>query len=124
MQRQSKPAASFAHSSLDAYAIALDALVAGDRIARKLPRGYGPLRDQMARALQSAFLQTCEGAARNGADRKARLNGARAEAGEAAGALEAAAALGVAGRAEADAVIGLLARLCAALTGLIRKERG
>ncbi|MBK8999882.1 MAG: hypothetical protein IPM35_29545 [Myxococcales bacterium] len=46
-----------AHTSLDAHRIALEALVRGDAIARKLPRGYGPLRDQLSRALQSAYLQ-------------------------------------------------------------------
>ena len=70
-------AQAFAHTSLDAFHLALEALVRGEAIARKLPRGYGPLRDQLSRALQSAYLQTCEGAARSGADRRARLGSAR-----------------------------------------------
>ena len=79
----------FAHTSLDAHRIALEALTRGDAIARRLPRGYGPLRDQLSRALQSAYLQTGEGAAKSGAERRVRLSSARAEAGEAAAALEA-----------------------------------
>ena len=114
-------AKAFAHTSLDAYRIALEALKRGEAIARKLPRGYGPLRDQLSRALQSAFLQTCEGAARTGADRRARLASARAEAGEAAAALVAIAELSLGERAEIEAVIELLGRLCATLVGLGRK---
>ena len=114
----------FAHTSLDAYRIALEALARGDRIARELPRGYGPLRDQLSRALQSAYLQTCEGAAKSGAERRVRLGSARAEAGEAAGALMAIAELGLGSRSESQAVIALLGRLCATLTGLCRKAGG
>ncbi len=118
---EAAPFAAFAHTSLDAYRIALEALVRGDRIARQLPRGYGPLRDQLSRALQSAYLQTCEGAAKSGAERRVRLGSARAVAGEAAGALMAIAELGLGSRSESQAVIALLGRLCAALTGLCKK---
>ena len=31
----------FPHHSLDAYAVALDALTKADALAKKLPRGYG-----------------------------------------------------------------------------------
>jgi four helix bundle protein len=114
-------ARAFAFTSLDAFRIALEALIRGEAIARKLPRGYAPLRDQLSRALQSAYLQTCEGAARGGADRRARLGSARAEAGEAAAALVAIAELSLGDRAEIEAVIELLGRLCATLVGLGRK---
>ena len=110
----------FAHTSLDAHRIALEALVRGDAIARRLPRGYGPLRNQLSRALQSAYLQTGEGAAKSGAERRARLGSARAEAGEAACALEAVVALGLGSRERCHAVIVLLSRLCATLTGLCK----
>ena len=123
----------FAHTSLDAHRIALEALVRGDVIARRLPRGYGPLhpfgyrearRDQLSRALQSAYLQTDEGAAKSGAERRVRLGSARAEAGEAAAALEAVVALGLGSRGEAQAVMVLLSRRCAMLTGLCKKAGG
>jgi hypothetical protein len=46
----------FAHRKLDAFHVARSALVAGDAI-RKLPRGYGPLANQMPRALLGAYLE-------------------------------------------------------------------
>ena len=108
----------FDHHRLDAHAVALEALVLGEKITKKLPRGYSTLADQLRRALQGAYLQTTEAAARTGADRIARFRNARAEAGEAAGALEALERLGVADAAQVDAVLGLLWRLCAMLTRL------
>ena len=44
----------FDHHRLDAFHVALEALVQGDAIARSLPRGYGTLADQLRRALPSA----------------------------------------------------------------------
>ena len=108
----------FPHHSLDAYTVALDALVAADAIAKKLPRGYGPLSDQLRRASQSAFLQLAEGVARTGADRAQRLRGARAEACEAAACVEALARLGLAQASEVDPLLALLGRLVAMLTKL------
>ncbi len=108
----------FDHHRLHAYQVALDALIGADAIARTLPRGYGPISDHPRRASQSAFLQTAEGAARSGADRVMRLRSARAEAGEAAAALEALAALGIADEQACERVIWLLGRLCAMLGGL------
>ncbi len=71
----------FAHHSLDAFGVILEALRLGDAIARELPRGYGKLSEQLRRALLGAYLQFTEGAARDGADRNSRLRCARAEAG-------------------------------------------
>jgi hypothetical protein len=48
---ETKTTTAFAHTSLDACRIALEALARGDRVARKLPRGYGPLRDQLSLVL-------------------------------------------------------------------------
>jgi hypothetical protein len=58
------------------------------------------------------------GAAREGADRKARLRCARAEAGEAAAALDAARALQLAPPGEPEHIIALLDRFAAMTTGL------
>jgi hypothetical protein len=55
----------FAHHRLHAFHVARSALVAGDALVRKLPRGYGPLGDQMRRALLGAYLQLTEAAARD-----------------------------------------------------------
>ncbi len=110
--------ARFPHHSLDAYQVALDALVKADALAKKLPRGYGPLSDQLRRASQSAFLQLSEGAARSGADRAQRLRGARAEACEAAACAEAIGRLGLATAVETGELLSLLGRLAAMLTKL------
>jgi four helix bundle protein len=109
----------FPHHSLDAYAVALEALERADAMAKRVPRGYAPLCDQLRRASQSAFLQLAEGAARFGADRAQRLRGARAEACEAAACVEALGRLGLARPDEAAALLGLLGRLSAMLTRLI-----
>jgi four helix bundle protein len=113
----------FDHHRLDAFHVALEALVQGEALARALPRGYGELGDQLRRALSGAYLQTTEAAARTGADRLSRFRCARAEACEAAAALEALARLKLVGEAEADAVLGLLWRLCAMLTRLAKLRR-
>lgn len=110
--------ARFAHTRLAAYHVMLEALVRGDAVARELPRGYAKLADQLRRALLGAFLQFAEGAARDGADRKARLRCARAEAGEAAAALDATRALHLAPSGEPEHVIALLDRFAAMATGL------
>ena len=105
----------FDHERLDAFHVALDAMVLGDAIGRGLPRGYGNLSDQLRRALSGAYLQTSEGAARLGADRANRFRVARAEAGEAAAALTGLVRLGVVDAAKAEPVMQLLRRLAAML---------
>jgi four helix bundle protein len=110
--------ARFAHHRLDCFSVAKDALIAGDAIVRTLPRGYGALGDQTRRALLGTYLNLTEAAARDGNDRKQRFRWARAECQEAAAAIEAAAALGLAGEAEASHVLELLARVTAMLTRL------
>ncbi len=113
----------FDHHSLDAYHVALEALVKGMAICNNLPRGYGKLKDQAVRALQGAFTQTTEASARTGADRLARYRSARAEAGEAAGLLEAFEQLRIADAAEVDEVLALLWRLAAMLYQLAKLKR-
>jgi four helix bundle protein len=108
----------FDYQRLDAYAVAKEALGRGDRLARRLPRGYGKLADQLRRALLSAHLGVAEAASRDGADRTARFRCARGEASEAAAALEAVQLLGLAPATEVEPIIGLLGRLCAMLTRL------
>lgn len=108
----------FQHHRLDAYRVALQALVLGDTIARAMPGGYGCIKDQFRRALTHAFAGVSEAAARTGADRQARFRAARGEAGEAAALLEAIGALKLAPQKHVDAEMMLLARLCAMLTRL------
>src|SRR6476660_5944133 len=74
----------FDHHRLDAFSVARQALQQGDAIARRLPRGYAALSDQLRRALLSAFLGIAEASSRTGSDRLARFRCARGEASEAA----------------------------------------
>ncbi len=113
----------FAHSRLDAYVVAREALVRGEAIARDLPRGYATLSDQLRRALLSAHLGVAEAAARSGADRLARFRCARGEASEAAAALDAVLVLGLASAERVEPVVALLGRLHAMLTRLARPAR-
>ena len=108
----------FAHHSLDCFHVAREALVLGHALVAKWPRGYGTLADQLRRALLGAYLQLSEGAARSGADRAQRFRCSRAEANEAAAAIEAAVALGLSSPVDGEHVLGLLSRLVAMLTRL------
>ena len=120
MQQPNSPIGSFPHHRLDAWHVALEAMLGADRISRRLGRGYGPLADQLRRASQSAYLQVAEGAAKGGAERAQRFRGARAEASEAAAAIEAVAQLGLVAADEAAVAVDRFAKLCAMLTKLIR----
>ena len=108
----------FDYQRLDAYAVAKEALVDGDRLARQLPRGYGKLADQLRRALLSAHLGVAEAASRTGADRRARFRCSRGEASEAAAALEAVLALQLSPAERVEPILHLLCRLGAMLTRL------
>ena len=112
--------APFSHQRLRAWGVALQALALCDGAAKRLGRGYGPLADQLRRASQSACLQVAEGAAKVGAERAQRLRGARAEASEAAAALEAASVLGLLPASEVAQAMNELGRLCAMLVKLER----
>jgi four helix bundle protein len=114
---------SFDHHRLDAFCVARDALRLGDALARRMPRGYATLQDQLRRALLSAYLGIAEASSRTGADRISRFRTARGEASEAAAALEAVAILRLAPDPEVDAVMSLLDRLCAMLTRLAGMHR-
>jgi four helix bundle protein len=95
----------------------------GDALARRMPRGYATLQDQLRRALLSAYLGIAEASSRTGADRISRFRTARGEASEAAAALEAVVILGLAPDTEVEAVMSLLDRLCAMLTRLAGMHR-
>jgi four helix bundle protein len=108
----------FDYQRLGAYKVAREALGLGDVLARRLPRGYGTLQDQLRRALLSAYLGIAEASSRQGADRLCRFRCARGEACEAAAALEGVLVLGLAPESEVVALLALLDRLCAMLTRL------
>ena len=98
--------------------MAREALVLGDSITRRIPRGYANLADQLRRALLSTFLGIAEASSRSGSDRLARFRCARGEASEAAAALEAIQLLQLAPESDVEHVLVLLDRLCAMLTRL------
>jgi four helix bundle protein len=110
----------FDYQRLDAFKVAREALRLGDALARRLPRGYATLQDQLRRALLSAYLGIAEASSRQGADRLCRFRCARGEACEAAAALEGVLVLNLAPEGEILALLALLDRLCAMLTRLGR----
>lgn len=79
----------YLHERLDAYRAALEAYRAIKSIRAHLPRGLGPLGDQLSRAGQSVCLNLAEGAAARSRDVKRRhWDIALGSAGECAAALD------------------------------------
>jgi four helix bundle protein len=106
------------HHKLIAYEVAKELLVA---VRGTHVRDAG-LRDQALRAAKSACLNCAEGAGRVSRADKARVFGiARAEASEAAAAVEIAVLSGDADGADLERVVSIANRLVAMLTGLIRR---
>ena len=114
----------FAHSNLAAYEVIKEAVVRGESVAKALPRAHAKLADQLRRALQGAFLQFVEGVARDGDDRRSRLRTARAEAGEAAAALDLVQALNLVRIDSIPTTIAMLSRFSAMTTGLGKFKLG
>ncbi len=105
------------HHRLVAYAVALDLLAA----VRAAGVRDAKLRDEALRAAKGACLNVAEGAARGSrADQGRAFTIARAEACEAAAAVEIAEAAGDAAPGATVAVNRLASRVVALLTGLIR----
>jgi four helix bundle protein len=108
---------SLPHHRLVAYTVALELLSA----VRAASLRDVTLRDQALRAAKSACLNAAEGAGRvTRADKGRSFTIARAEACEAAAAVEIAAACGDAAAGSAAVVNRLADRLVALLTGLVR----
>ncbi len=110
----------FSYEKLECYAVAREALIHGEAVAKALPKGYGHLGDQCRRALLSCVLGIAEASARSGADRLGRFRCARGECSEAAAALDLAEALGLVPAAQVQPVVVLLGRVHAMLTRLLR----
>ncbi len=105
------------HHKLIAYSVALELLSAVRAAQVRDPK----LRDESLRSAKSACLNTAEGAGRVSRPDKARSFAiARAEAGEAAAAVEIAASCGDATQGSSAEVNRIADRLVALLTGLIR----
>src|SRR4051812_44417233 len=106
------------HFKLDVYVVSREALVLGTAICRSLPRGYGHFADQLRRALLSVHLGVTEAANRTGNDRSMRCRIARAEAAEAAAALEGLVVVDAIAPERAGEVRELLSRVYTMLTKL------
>ena len=105
------------HHRLVAFEVAMELL----RCVRAAGIRDAHLRDQAMRAAKSACLNVAEGAGRVSRADKARVFGiARAEAGEAAAAVEIAVAAGDADETKLGAVLASADRFVALTTGLIR----
>ena len=106
------------HHKLIAYEVAKELLIA----VRACQVSDAGLRDQALRAAKSACLNTAEGAGRVSRADKARVFAiARAEAGEAAAAIEIACIGGDASEEHLANVVSIANRLIAMLTKLIRR---
>jgi len=79
----------YLHERLDAYRAAVEFYRVVKEIRARLPRGLGPLGDQLSRAAQSICLNLAEGAAARSRDVKRRhWNIALGSAGESAAAID------------------------------------
>ena len=108
----------FDHKRLVAWQVAQEALVRGSALLVCVPRGLSTLVDQTRRSLESADLNTSEGAGKTGAARLAAFRIARNESAEAGAGFEALLRMGLVEPNETMEVLELLDRLCGLLTGL------
>ena len=112
------------YSKLIAWKVGLELAAEAQRLADQLPRGSGPLADQMRRAAMSVCLNIAEGASRTSAKDKAqRFTIARAECAEVAAAVEVGVAMGSLPSGAGERAVGLAVRCGGLLTGLIRRQR-
>jgi four helix bundle protein len=113
----------FAHHKLDAYAVARQMADRAKVIAERVPRGYRKWADQLLRAAGSTVGLIGEGANRFTAGQKRhKFTEARGEAGEVAAWVEQLHGCGMVAEVEAAEVLELADRVCAMLTGLIKRH--
>jgi four helix bundle protein len=117
------PAFVFDHERLDAYNLSLEWLAVSEEIAKLLPRGRGPLADQLRRASAGIPLTIAEGVPRRGADRARFYVMAKGSTAECASILD---VIETCKLSQADLTRrgrGLLHRLAQTLIGLERQAR-
>ncbi len=113
----------FAHHKLDAYRVARQMADRAKVVAERVPRGYRKWADQLLRAAGSTVGLIGEGANRFTAGQKRhKFTEARGEAGEVAAWVEQLHGCGMVAEAEAVEVLELADRVCAMLTGLIKRH--
>ena len=114
----------FTHEKLDVYRVALSFLELVDRILEEVPRGRGPLADQLDRAATSIVLNTAEGAGEFARAEKARFyRTARRSANECAAILDIYRLRQAVGDGPLLAGRELLARIAAMLTRMIQSAK-
>lgn len=113
----------FPHHRLTAYDAALDLMVDLVAIAAAIPRGHRHIAHQLERAATGIVANLAEGANRRlPGEKRQRFTEARGEAGEAAAWLEISHRLGWVGGDTIAPLLHRLDRLCAMLSGLIRRQ--
>ena len=113
----------FAHHKLDAFRVARQMADRAKVISDRVPRGYRKWADQLLRAAGSTVGLIAEGANRFTAGQKRnKFTEARGEAGEVAAWVEQLHGCGMVAEVEALAVLELADRVCAMLTGLIKRH--
>lgn len=112
----------FAHYKLDAYRVAVEMADLVKAMVERFPRGHGELADQLKRSAESTVGLIAEGANRySQGQKRQRFSEARGECGEVASHVERAYRKGLVGEEEAMAVLERADRVCAMLTGLIKR---
>lgn len=113
----------FAHHKLDAYQVARQMADRSKVIADRVPRGYRKWADQLLRAAGSTVGLIGEGANRfTTGQKRQKFTEARGEAGEVAAWVEQLHGCGMVAEVEALEVLALADRVCAMLTGLIKRH--
>ena len=113
----------FTHHKLDAYRVAREMALRVKPVAERVPRGHRSWADQLTRAAGNTVGLIGEGANRfSSGQKRQRFTEARGEAGEVASWVELLHSYGMVPEAEAEAVLHLANRVCAMMTGLIKRH--
>ena len=111
-----------AYQKLDVYRCAVRALSLSARISNEIPKGYGPLSDQLRRAALSISLNIAEGSGRPSATDATRFYGiARGSAMECAAVLDACSAIGVGDEDLRGEAMSLFVRIVEMLSRMARR---
>ena len=124
-QNQNASQNQFDHEKLDVYRAAIDFVTIASEIVEALPRGRAYLADQLHRAAASIALNIAEGAGEFSSKDKSRFyRMAKRSATECAAILHVCRQLGLIAPANYDAGRGLLLRVVAMLTKMVRNRDG